>query len=124
MSGNHHDGSRLSLSSSTNGTYPKVSTRNFDIPAREKEPEMNASPASDRLRVHDPGWHHCGPCTESLPPTFRKTAATTLDEAGLTARLIADQLGHSRPSMTQDVYMGRKAVSRQAASALEQAWDA
>lgn len=50
---------------------------------------------------------------------FRKTAATILDEAGLTARLIADQLGHSRPSMTQDVYMGRTAVSRQAAEALE-----
>ncbi len=43
---------------------------------------------------------------------FRKTAATILDEAGLTARLIANRLGHSRPSMTQDVYMGRAAVSR------------
>ncbi|RRO13139.1 hypothetical protein EIL87_26230 [Saccharopolyspora rhizosphaerae] len=50
---------------------------------------------------------------------FRKTAATILDEAGLTPRLIADQLGHSRPSMTQDVYMGRKAVSREAADAME-----
>ncbi|MER7078504.1 Site-specific recombinase XerD [Saccharopolyspora kobensis] len=52
---------------------------------------------------------------------FRKTSATILDEAGLTARVIADQLGHSRPSMTQDVYMGRKAVSRQTAAALETA---
>jgi integrase len=52
---------------------------------------------------------------------FRKTAATILDEAGLTARLVADQLGHSRPSMTQDVYMGRKVVSRQAADALDAA---
>ncbi|TDD10590.1 site-specific integrase [Saccharopolyspora terrae] len=50
---------------------------------------------------------------------FRKTAATILDEAGLTPRLIADQLGHSRPSMTQDVYMGRKAVSRETADAME-----
>jgi integrase len=32
--------------------------------------------------------------------TFRKTAATILDEATLSARLVADQLGHSRPSMT------------------------
>ncbi|MEU6127535.1 tyrosine-type recombinase/integrase [Saccharopolyspora sp. NPDC047091] len=54
---------------------------------------------------------------------FRKTAATILDEAGLTARLIADQLGHSRPSMTQDVYMGRKSVSREAADVLERALD-
>jgi integrase len=51
--------------------------------------------------------------------TFRKTAATILDEAALSARLVADQLGHSRPSMTQDVYMGRRAVDSQAALALE-----
>jgi integrase len=43
-----------------------------------------------------------------------------LDEAGLSARLIADQLGHARPSMTQDVYMSRKAVDSRAA-ALEMA---
>ncbi|WP_433870481.1 site-specific integrase [Saccharopolyspora sp. CA-218241] len=53
---------------------------------------------------------------------FRKTAATILDEAGLTARLIADQLGHSRPSMTQDVYMARSTMSRAAATALEGAF--
>lgn len=54
---------------------------------------------------------------------FRKTAATILDEAGLSARMIADQLGHSRPSMTQDVYMGRKAPSRETAEALEDVFD-
>jgi integrase len=53
--------------------------------------------------------------------TFRKTAATILDEAALSARLVADQLGHSRPSMTQDVYMGRRAIDSQAALALEAA---
>lgn len=42
--------------------------------------------------------------------SFRKTTATILDEAALSARLVADQLGHSRPSMTQDVYMGRRAT--------------
>ena len=51
--------------------------------------------------------------------TFRKTAATILDEAALSARLVADQLGHSRPSMTQDVYLGRRAVDSQVANALE-----
>ncbi|UJW33863.1 site-specific integrase [Saccharothrix sp. AJ9571] len=50
--------------------------------------------------------------------TFRKTVATLLDEAGLTARQIADILGHAHPSMTQDVYMGRGAVSRCGADAL------
>ena len=54
---------------------------------------------------------------------FRKTAATILDEAGLSARTVADQLGHARPSLTQDVYLGRKAVSRDAADALESALD-
>jgi integrase len=43
--------------------------------------------------------------------TFRKTAATLLDEGGLTTREIADQLSHKRISMTQDVYFGRQAAS-------------
>ena len=54
--------------------------------------------------------------------SFRKTAATILDEAALPARLVADQLGHRRPSMTQDVYMGRRAVDSQVALALEAAF--
>jgi len=53
--------------------------------------------------------------------TFRKTAATILDQAALSARLIADQLGHARPSMTQDVYLTRHAVDDQAARALDRA---
>lgn len=51
--------------------------------------------------------------------TFRRSVATILDEAGLTARQIADQLGHSKVSTTQDVYMARKVTSRKAADALE-----
>ncbi|TQS40046.1 site-specific integrase [Cryptosporangium phraense] len=49
---------------------------------------------------------------------LRKTAATILDEAGLSAREVADQLGHARPSMTQDVYMVCTAVTPRAARAL------
>ena len=52
---------------------------------------------------------------------FRKTTATMLDDAGLSSRAVADQLGHARPSMTQDVYMGRKVSDRRAADALENA---
>ena len=52
---------------------------------------------------------------------FRKSAATSMERAGLTARDIADQLGHARVSMTQDVYLGRRAVSSSAAEALERA---
>ncbi|MGH3887738.1 MAG: hypothetical protein ACRDSZ_14425 [Pseudonocardiaceae bacterium] len=51
---------------------------------------------------------------------FRKTAATMLDEAGLTARRIADQLGQARPSLTQDVYMARGVADPRTAAALEQ----
>jgi integrase len=44
---------------------------------------------------------------------FRKTCATILDEAGVSARAVADQLGHAKPSMTKDVYMaGRSPIRR------------
>ena len=52
---------------------------------------------------------------------FRKTAATEMDRAGLTARQIADQLGHSKISMTLDNYLGRRSVGREAADALDRA---
>lgn len=52
---------------------------------------------------------------------FRKTAATELDRAGLSARQIADQLGHAKVSMTQDRYLGRRAVGNDAADALDRA---
>jgi integrase len=50
--------------------------------------------------------------------TFRKTVATLLDDAGVSARQIATQLGHSRPSMTTDVYMSRTGITEQAAVVL------
>lgn len=37
--------------------------------------------------------------------SFRKTAATVLEKAGLTPTEIADYLGHENPSLTQDVYL-------------------
>jgi Phage integrase family len=54
-----------------------------------------------------------------VPHTYRKTVATMLDQQGLSARAIADQLRHARISMTQDVYMGRRVVDQAAALALE-----
>ena len=50
---------------------------------------------------------------------LRKTVASVLDQNGLSAREIADQLGHARPSITLDRYMGRKAVNTRGARALE-----
>ncbi len=52
--------------------------------------------------------------------SFRKTVATALDHGGHSGRQVADQLGHSRPSMTQDVYLGRRVANPGAAEVLEQ----
>lgn len=48
-----------------------------------------------------------------------KTVASILDSNELSAREIADQLGHARPSITLDRYMGRKAVSPRSTKAVE-----
>lgn len=49
---------------------------------------------------------------------FRKTVATALDVSGLSARAIAEYLGHKRPSMTQDIYMSRRAGGEESAAKL------
>jgi integrase len=41
---------------------------------------------------------------------LRKTVATLMDRAGLTARDAADQLGHAQVSMTSNVYFGRDRI--------------
>ncbi|MBG6098316.1 tyrosine-type recombinase/integrase [Nocardioides luteus] len=51
--------------------------------------------------------------------TYRKTVASTLDEAGISGRQVADQLGHSRVSMTQDTYLDRRPVNENNLRALE-----
>ena len=53
--------------------------------------------------------------------SFRKTVATLIDDSGLSARIGADQLGHARPSMTQDVYMSRGQVHTEVADVLDRA---
>lgn len=50
---------------------------------------------------------------------FRKTVATMLDDSGMSARDIAEYLGHKHPSMTQDVYMERNRQSDKMAAAIE-----
>jgi integrase len=60
-----------------------------------------------------------GPWSWVTSHTFRKTVATRLDQAGLTPRQVADQLGHANPSMTLDVYFGRQVVSAEAAKVLD-----
>jgi integrase len=51
--------------------------------------------------------------------SFRKTLATLIDEGGLSARVGADHLGHSKVSMTQDVYMTRGKVHSQVADLID-----
>lgn len=51
--------------------------------------------------------------------SFRKSVATLLDGAGLSARDIADQLGHAHASMTQDMYMARRTNTKRAANELD-----
>jgi integrase len=82
-----------------------------DSPTLQAEIEAAAQPAeSDKL-----AWIRSH--------ALRKTTATALDEAGHTARQIADQLGQAKVSITQDVYLGRRAANPAAAEALEQAFD-
>jgi integrase len=51
--------------------------------------------------------------------SFRKTVAKLIDDSGLSARIGADQFGHARPSMTQDVYMSRGQVHAEVADVLD-----
>lgn len=53
--------------------------------------------------------------------SFRKTMATLIDDAGMSARVGADQLGHARVSMTQDAYMSRGKMHREVAGVIEDA---
>jgi integrase len=51
--------------------------------------------------------------------SFRKTVATLIDDEGLSARIGADQLGHTRISMTRDRFMSRGRVHTQVAELLD-----
>ncbi|MFD9893531.1 tyrosine recombinase XerC [Amycolatopsis sp. NPDC059027] len=52
------------------------------------------------------------------PHDWRHYVAGVLDDAGLTARQIADYIGHDKPSTTQDVYMDRGVVGELCGPAL------
>jgi integrase len=53
--------------------------------------------------------------------SFRKSVATMIDDAGLSARIGADQLGHAKVSMTQDRYLRRGKVHAEVAALLDRA---
>ena len=79
----------------------------------EEDGSFRTDVARRRIRCEE------GPWSWVTSHTFRKTVATRLDEAGLTPRQVADQLGHANPSMTLDVYFGRQVVSAEAARVLD-----
>ncbi|MCW1820792.1 MULTISPECIES: tyrosine-type recombinase/integrase [Mycolicibacterium] len=51
--------------------------------------------------------------------SFRRTVATKMDRAGMSARAAADQLGHAKPSITLDVYTARGGANRAVADLLD-----
>lgn len=53
--------------------------------------------------------------------SFRKAVATIIDDAGLSARVAADVLGHVDPAMTQRVYFARGRAHPAAADAVHRA---
>ncbi|MFD6104228.1 tyrosine-type recombinase/integrase, partial [Nocardia salmonicida] len=55
------------------------------------------------------------------PHAFRHAVATILNDAGHSARVTADVLGHTDPSMTQKHYMARGRPHRAAAAILDRA---
>lgn len=76
-----------------------------------RDPSNTSHDVSDLLDAAGHPW--------ATSHTFRKTAATLLDvSALLSARDVANQLGHKRASMTQDVYMSRRTVPERAAEIL------
>lgn len=79
---------------------------------RPRDPRAAArewADARERLELPDRYTFHA----------FRKTMATLLDQAGLTARDIAEYLGHTNPALTQTVYMSKTVGGTRAADAVD-----
>lgn len=75
-----------------------------------RDPSNTQADLRDALEKAGFGW--------ATSHTLRKTVATLMDQAGLSARAAADQLGHAKASMTQDLYMGRRIAMTGAAEVL------
>jgi len=93
-------------------TRPIVDGPLFPTPLGKRRDRRNTSgewqAARERLGLGDYTFH-----------SFRKTVATALDQAGLSARDIAEYLGHANPSLTMNTYMSKTVGGRRAADALD-----
>ncbi len=79
---------------------------------------IGASLSEALARAASPSSQPTKTCRLSTASCGRFGQITVMDEAGLSARQIADHLGHARPSMTQDLYMGRNVATSRAAEVL------
>ena len=120
----------------TNSTKTKAGQRTLQLPTwcvdmlrrRRAAARANLVLPTERGFLRDPSntrkalqqaFTRLGYGNESLNThIFRKTVATLMDEAGIPARAVADQLGHSKVTTTMDIYMGRKVRATGAATAL------
>ena len=89
-----------------------VPSQPAEFVAREEEVRVGVGEERDDLGVPEVTSH-----------SFRKTIATLIDDQGLSARIGADQLGHSNVSMTQDRYMKRGRVHQQVADLMDRTVD-
>lgn len=84
----------------------------FPTPLGKRRDRNNTSAdwqeARERLKLGDYTFH-----------SFRKTVATALDQAGLSARDIAEYLGHTDPHVTMRTYMSKTVGGSRAADALD-----
>ncbi len=76
-----------------------------------RDPSNTQADLRDIVARAGPGWVTSHVC--------RTTVATLTDDAGLSARQAADQLGHSTISMTQVLHVGRKVAATGAKEVLE-----
>ncbi|GGD83118.1 site-specific integrase [Microbacterium murale] len=84
----------------------------FPTPLGKRRDRNNTSAdwqeARERLELGEYSFH-----------SFRKTVATALDQAGLSARDIAEYLGHTDPHVTMRTYMSKTVGGSRAAEALD-----
>jgi integrase len=100
-----------------------LAQRTGDRPAAPTDPVFPAprgglrDPSNTQADLKD-AFTHAG-IGWATSHTLRKTVATLMDHAGLSARAAADPLGHSKTSMTQDHYYGRHTTTTGAATILQ-----
>ncbi|MET8762295.1 site-specific integrase [Lentzea sp. NPDC004782] len=76
-----------------------------------RDPSNTNADLKETFTAADYGW--------VTSHVYRKTVASMMDDAGLSARAAANQLGHAKVSMTQDNYFKRKVAKTGAAKVLE-----